>query len=55
MLDMSKSGGRTLETQWIATTPRNSGVEVGACDNESVGLPRTRANHDSVWVIVDRV
>jgi hypothetical protein len=48
---MSKS--RTSKARWIATTLEDSRMEIGM--DFIVGLPRTQARYDLIWVIVDHL
>ena len=56
MTQLSTSQGRTLETRAYDSRDRYSYFEVG-CDQYGyiTGLPYTRRQYDSFWVIVDRM
>ncbi|KAL8099264.1 hypothetical protein AgCh_031798 [Apium graveolens] len=50
------SQSRTSKAQWTVTTIGHSRMEVGAITMDFVvGLPRTKENHDAIWVIIDRL
>jgi hypothetical protein len=53
---LSEGESGTLETSWITATtkdPEWKWEEIGM--DFIVGLPRTQAGYDSIWVIVDRL
>lgn len=56
MFNLSESEGRTSTTKWTFTTLRDTEWKWEHITMDFViGLPRTRARHDAIWVIVDRL
>ena len=56
MSQLSTSEGRASKSEWTTTRNKNSFLEVGICQHGFVvGLPKTRKQYYSIWVIVDRM